>query len=143
MRAKQNELFDTVAAIKDHVEKVVSSEDLVAIEERIQALEKTFSMDNKKQDVQPEESESGTTEVAAVLGGLSAEEEKIVRIITSNGLTENRIKKELCDELSEDRIDKCLEILVNKGLVSTVKRGRHTIFIKNEEDKATGGEKSA
>ena len=82
-------------------------------------------------------------EVAAVLGGLSEDEDRIVKIIPSNGFTETRIKKELCQELSEDKIDECLNMLVEKGFVSTVKRGRHTIFMKKEETKANGGEKSA
>jgi len=142
IKTKQAGLFEMVTAIKEHMEKSTSSEELEAILERLEALEKAAPKGKKKTKPKEEEPESEITEIAAVLGGLSADEERIVKIIPTNGLTEARIKKELCEDLPEDRIDECLNMLVEKGFVSTVKRGRHTIFIK-KEIKANGGEKSA
>lgn len=146
IKSKQSELFEAVGAVKEQMEKAASSEDLEGIKERIDALEKTASKGKKNKRKTREieaESESEIAEVAAVLGGLSEDQERVVKIIPSNGFTETRIKKELCQELSEDKIDDCLKILVEKGFVSTVKRGRHTIFMKSEKTKANGGEKSA
>jgi DNA repair exonuclease SbcCD ATPase subunit len=74
--------------------------------------------------------------------GLKENESKVLRIIPSNGFTLNRIKKELCSEMEDEKIDGCIESLVNKGFMSTVKRGRHTIYLKKVEEKENnGGEK--
>jgi hypothetical protein len=146
IKSKHSELFEVVTAIKEQMEKSTSSEDLEGIKERIEALEKTASKGRKdKRKIKEIETqqESEIAEVTMVLGGLSESEERVVKIIPSNGFTETRIKKELCQELSEDKIDDCLKMLVEKGFVSTVKRGRHTVFMKNEKTKANGGEKSA
>ncbi len=132
IKAKQSELLEAVATIKEQLEKGISSEGMDGIE----ALEKSPSKgkkEGKRTKKMERESESEIAEVAAVLEGLSEDEGKVVKIIPSNGFTETRIKKELCQELSEDRIEECLKILVEKGFVSTERRGRHTIYLKNEE----------
>ena len=146
IKSKQDELFDMIAAIKEQMEKGASSEELESIKERIGALETTASKgrkDRKRTKDGKGVSKSEIAKVAAVLDGLTEEEDRVVKIIPGNGFTETRIKKELCQELSEDKIDECLNMLVEKGFVSTVKRGRHTIFTKKEETTANGGEKSA
>jgi chromosome segregation ATPase len=145
VKVKQGELIEAMTAIREQMEKS-ESEDLESIKDRLEALEKNTpkaKRSSKNIEAEKVEPESEIAGITAVLGGLSADEEKIVRIIPSNGFTETRIKKELCEELSEDRIDECLKILVEKGFVSTVRRGRHTIFMKKKETEANGGERSA
>ena len=69
---------------------------------------------------------------------LTSDENKIYLLIPGNGFTINRIKKEIKGEITEKKIKECLESLLVKGVLTTEKRGRHTVYIKTIEN---GGEK--
>jgi hypothetical protein len=104
----------------------------------------TEQISAQKKDITDEvEEEIPTPEKGAEKEGVSeGEESKVLKIIPSKGVTLNRIKKELCEEMEEGKIEECVESLIDKGAMSTVKRGRHTIYIKKKEEKETnGGEK--
>ena len=65
---------------------------------------------------------------------LSDDEIIITERIPDKGYTLPRIKKELSDELSDGRIEECLQSLIDQGVMSTVKRGRHKIYLKTENE---------
>jgi hypothetical protein len=69
---------------------------------------------------------------------LTSDENNIYSLISENGYTFFRIKKEIKGKISEKNIKKCLESLLVKGVLTTEKRGRHTVYIKTIEN---GGEK--
>jgi chromosome segregation ATPase len=75
-----------------------------------------------------EDEEEVVTEVE-----LSEDENRIYLSIPKNGFTLYKIKKELGKDMDEETIEKCLESLLEKGVMSTEKRGRHTIYMKTEK----------
>jgi DNA repair exonuclease SbcCD ATPase subunit len=61
---------------------------------------------------------------------LNEEENQIIDKIPEKGYTLSRINKEILPDLTEDKVKKCLNSLIDKGAMSTTKRGRHIIYIK-------------
>jgi uncharacterized protein YukE len=64
---------------------------------------------------------------------LDEDEFKIFALIPEKGFTFFRIKKEMAEELSDKKIKEYLESLLVKGVLTTEKRGRHTVYIKPKE----------
>ncbi len=68
---------------------------------------------------------------------LSENELKIFELLPEKGYTAARIKKEIGDEMSDKEVEKALKDMMNKGYLTTVRRGRHTIYVTKKLD---GGE---
>jgi chromosome segregation ATPase len=60
-------------------------------------------------------------------------EARILSSIPQDGFTSSRIHKDILYDNSEDEVEKLLQIMIDKGLMSTIKRGRHTIYIKKKK----------
>lgn len=72
---------------------------------------------------------------------MNENEETVLNSIPDNGCTLNRLKKEVGDRMAyEELLDAVKELVEREFLVITT-RGRHTIYMKNEEK--IGGEKNA
>lgn len=65
---------------------------------------------------------------------LSENELKIFELLPEKGYTAARIKKEIGDEMSDREVEKALKGMMNKGYMTTVKRGRHTIYMTKKLD---------
>jgi chromosome segregation ATPase len=59
-------------------------------------------------------------------------EAQILSAIPEDGFTSSRIQKEILTDRSEDEVEKILQDMIDKGFMSTIKRGRHTIYIKKK-----------
>ena len=68
-------------------------------------------------------------------------EEMILNAIPLNGSTLNRLKRILEKKLSEKEIAGTLDMLVENGVLTVIKRGRYKIYKRKEEK--IGGEKNA
>ncbi len=68
-------------------------------------------------------------------------EEMILNAIPINGSTLNRLKRILEKKLSEKEIAGTLDMLVENGVLTVIKRGRYKIYKRKEEK--IGGEKNA
>jgi hypothetical protein len=79
-----------------------------------------------------DDSEEGEKAEPAFDTDLSDEEMKIIYLIPEKGFTKNRIIKELEKDFTTEIIEECLQSLMDKNVLSTEKRGRHTIYIKTE-----------
>lgn len=60
-------------------------------------------------------------------------EVRILSAIPEDGFTLSRIQKDILPDNSEDEVEKLLQVMIDKGLMSTIKRGRHTIYIKKKK----------
>jgi chromosome segregation ATPase len=60
-------------------------------------------------------------------------EARILSAIPHDGFTSSRIQKEILPDNSEGEVEKLLQSMIDKGLMSTTKRGRHTIYIKKKK----------
>jgi hypothetical protein len=60
-------------------------------------------------------------------------EGRLLSAIPEDGYTSSRIQREIFFDYSEDEVEKLLQLLIDKGLMSTIKRGRHTIYIKKKK----------
>ena len=69
------------------------------------------------------------------------DEKRILDAIPSRGCTLNRLKKALEKTLDSETIDKIVDELLSKEYLVKTRRGRYTIYVKNEEK--IGGEKDA
>jgi DNA repair exonuclease SbcCD ATPase subunit len=63
---------------------------------------------------------------------LNEDEKKILDLIPEKGFTKNRIIKELENEISKESIEEYLQSLLDKNVLSTERRGRHTIYMRTE-----------
>jgi DNA repair exonuclease SbcCD ATPase subunit len=82
--------------------------------------------------------EDDIEEEAKADSDLSDLENKILNLIPEKGFTQNRIVKEIGEKTPKKKIEKSLQSLLDKKVLSIEKRGRHTIYIKSETN---GGEK--
>jgi flagellar motor protein MotB len=60
-------------------------------------------------------------------------EAQVLSAIAEDGFTLSRIQKDILFDNSEDEVEKLLQVMIDKGLMSTIKRGRHTIYIKKKK----------
>jgi DNA repair exonuclease SbcCD ATPase subunit len=143
IKAGQGELEGVLAGIKEKMEednKAFSGE-FERLSRQIKEPEGRISQKGKKGIKKPDKKEKVRK------GGeeLSVDELIILGKIPERGFTLSRIKKEIGDELDEERIEECLQSLIDQGVMSTVKRGRHTIYLKKENEEnineGIGGEK--
>jgi hypothetical protein len=136
MKAKQDELDAMQHKLLEMMEdnKKAISEVLDGMPGKIK--EKKTGVQDKSMDLPkiPEKKEKRKD-------NLDENESKVLKIIPSKGFTLNRIKKELCSEMEEENVQVCIESLVNKGIMSAVKRGRHTVYLIKEEKENNGGDK--
>jgi hypothetical protein len=145
IKTKQNELNEGLKAIleEQRSDKKSFSEALVNIHSKLKDFEGALSKGKKKETPKPKEKEEKEKEdFKEIINELEAElnedEVRIVKMIPVKGCTKARIKKELIDKMNESRIEECLQGLIDKGIMSTVKRGRHTIYLIEKE--SNGGE---
>lgn len=141
IQTRQDELTGMIAEIRERLNGVDATAETGDVEQQTEEHEQP--QPKKKQETAEKErkklgtvvltDETETEESEGTRGDISEDENRIIGIIPSNGLTEARIIKELCQEISEERIKECITQLIDKGLMSTVKRGRHTVYVKNEE----------
>jgi predicted transcriptional regulator len=82
--------------------------------------------------------EEAISEETADESDLSDLERKILNLIPEKGFTQNRIIKEIGGKIPKKKIEKSLQSLLDKKVLSIEKRGRHTIYMKSETN---GGEK--
>jgi DNA repair exonuclease SbcCD ATPase subunit len=82
--------------------------------------------------------EEAISEETADESDLSDLERKILNLIPEKGFTQNRIIKEIGAKTPKKKIEKSLQSLLDKKVLSIEKRGRHTIYMKSETN---GGEK--
>jgi uncharacterized protein YukE len=149
---KIKEFGETLSQLKETQEiqsKSLSSE-IESISNKISEMEKSQIAAEEKPKVKPikgvvelgmdEDEERGEEEEDAeeIEVVLTEAENKIFLLIPENGFTLYRIKKEVKGKISEKKIKESLESLLVKGVLTTEKRGRHTIYIKT---KVNGGEK--
>ncbi len=152
IKAKQGDLDDMLKGIKEEqtAERNAFSEELKSISKRLEELETSGLEKKKKESVKPpkkKEKEEKKKEVkkkepSDLEVELSEDENRILKTIPSKGHSLSRIKKELEDDITEKRIKECLQSMIKKGIISTVKRGKHTIYIRVKKGvkKGNGGE---
>lgn len=148
IKLKQNDFDDVLKRIDEgqeaqKAEKEVLLGEIKSISQKITELEKPLSPEKKKGKDKSSRQKESKKEDKGKKGEkaeyeLSEDEKKILLKVPKSGFTLLRIKKEILDEMKEEKIEDCLRSLMDKGVMTTVKRGRHTIYIKN---KANGGEK--
>ena len=150
IRVKQGNFDETVVEIKKQMEedKKAFSEKLEGILKRVEAMGKALSQERKREKgKRPAIKDEGKKDKkkAKTTGSKAEEESMILSVIPDEGFTMARIKKELGESMENEKIEECLQSLTDKGLMSTVKHGRHTVFVRNKNEKKTkksnGGEK--
>jgi len=155
IKTRQNDLDDTLKSFfeEQKAEKKSFSDALVKVHSKLKEIDEKLSQGKKKisskheekeekEDKKKKEGEGLDTleEIAAdYKAKLSEDEIRIVKLIPSNGYTQARIKKELLEVMDENRLEECIQSLIDKGIMSTKKRGRHTIYLVGIQSK--GGEK--
>ncbi len=148
IKAKQGDLDEMLKGIKEEqtAERNAFSEELKSISKRLEELETTGLEKKKKETIKPpkkKEKEEKKKEVkkkepSDVEVELSEDENRILKTIPSKGHTLSRIKKELGDDVTEKKIKEYLQSMIHKGIISTVKRGKYTTYIRVK--KGNGGE---
>jgi predicted nucleic acid-binding Zn-ribbon protein len=83
-------------------------------------------VDDEEEETEMEEGDEGPVP-------LDEDEFRIFSIIPEKGFTFYRIKKEIAGDLSDKKIKEYLESLLVKGVLTTEKRGRHTVYVKPKE----------
>jgi uncharacterized coiled-coil DUF342 family protein len=144
---KFDELNETLSGLKETQSSISESlsSNFDDLSSRINAIEKTM----KKQDSLPkklvpagvvelgddeeEEKETETVEKEEGPVPLDEDEFRIFSLIPEKGFTFYRIKKEIAGDLTDKKIKSCLESLLVKGVLTTEKRGRHTVYLKPKE----------
>jgi hypothetical protein len=121
------------------------STELKTISEKIIELDKNHAKPQEEPKITPQKGvvELGVDEDEEMKEdetreGLTEDENKIYLLIPEKGFTIHRITKEIKGEIPDKKIVECLESLLVKGVLSTEKRGRHTVYIRPKEN---GGEK--
>ncbi|UCG71041.1 MAG: hypothetical protein JSV09_08605 [Thermoplasmata archaeon] len=144
IKTKQSDLDEALKGMieEQKTEKKTFSDALVNIHTKLKDIEESLHEGKKKGPSKDKEKKEEEEDIEKITDELEAElsenEIRIVKIIPSNGCTKARIKKELTDEMDDKRIEECLQILIDKDIMSTVKRGRHTIYLIEKE--SNGGE---
>ncbi len=143
--AKQGVLDEMLRTFKEeqNAEKNNLSKELEDISKRLEELETSRLSERKKVPAQRPEKKVKNKEdrkktLSGIENGLSEDEKLILTIVPSKGYTLSRIKKEIGDEMTNERIEECLQSMMNKRIMSTTKRGRHTVYMENK--KVNGGE---
>ncbi|UCE73696.1 MAG: hypothetical protein JSV56_11820 [Methanomassiliicoccales archaeon] len=137
---RQNQFDEALVDIKKEQEdqKEDLSRQLEAISNKLKGLEEKPSAEEKEDHLKPivKKAKKGADKKKTAKKAKkehSEDESRILSIIPDKGFTLNRIQKEIQGEIEEGRVEECVESLVNKGIVSTVKRGRHTLYIVKKE----------
>lgn len=148
IKAKQSDLDETLKGIKDDltVKRDSFSEDLKSISKRLEELEtsglgkkkKESVKSPKKKEKEVKKKEDKKVTSPSVEAELSEDENRILKAVPIKGHTLSRIKKELGEDMTEKRIKECLQSMIQKGIMSTVKRGKSTVYIRVK--KGNGGE---
>jgi DNA repair exonuclease SbcCD ATPase subunit len=145
IKVKQGEFGELLGGIKEEQARVKDafSVEIEGISKKLNEFEKTLVEGRKKSPtIRPEKKgkkkEDKKKTISGVEDELSEDEIRILSLIPSKGSTLSRIKKEIKAEMTEGRIEECLQLMMNKGIVSTVKRGRYIVYIINKKPK--GGE---
>jgi hypothetical protein len=145
IKVKQGDLDEMLKGIKDGqtAERNAFSEELKSISKRLEELETSGLEKKKKETVKPPKKKEKKKEDKKITPPgveveLSEDENRILTMVPSKGHTLSRIKKELADDITEKKIKECLQSMIHKGIISTVKRGKHTIYVRVK--KGNGGE---
>ncbi|UCE38449.1 MAG: hypothetical protein JSW00_04260 [Thermoplasmata archaeon] len=80
-----------------------------------------------------EEQEEPDSTIEIVEVELDENEARIFEHIPDKGYTLSRIKKEILPEVTEDEVKKVLSAMIDKDIMSTIKHGRHIIYVKKIE----------
>lgn len=155
IKAKQNNLDEALKSLieEQKAEKKSLSDALVNVHAKLKEIDEKLPQVKKKTSPKHEEKEEKEEKkkkegegldiieeiVADYEANLSEDEIRIVKLIPSNGYTQTKIKKELVDVIDENKLEECIKSLIDKGIMSTKKRGRHTIYFVGIQSK--GGEK--
>ncbi len=143
IKEKQGDLEGILVGIKEMMEgdKKTFSGEIEGLSERMKEFEGRLSPEGKKgvkKSDKKERERKGEEK-------LSEDELIILEKIPDKGFTLSRIKREIGDEMGEEGIEECLQSLIDQGVMSTEKRGRHTIYVKKENEEkindGNGGEK--
>lgn len=148
IKAKQGDLDEMLKGIKEDLtaKRNAFSEDLKSISKRLDELETSGLGKKKKESVKPpkkkEKEEKKKEDKKVIPPGveveLSEDENRILKKVPSKGHTLSRIKKELGEDMTEKVIKECLQSMIQKGIISIVKRGKHIIYMRVK--KGNGGE---
>lgn len=143
IKTKQTELNEGLKTIieEQKTDKKSFSDALVNVHSKLKDIEGSLSGEKKKEPQkhkEKEEKEDFKNIINELEAELNEDEVRIVKMVPIKGCTKARIKKELIDNVDDSRIEECLQRLIDKGIMSTVKRGRHTIYLIEKE--SNGGE---
>ncbi len=121
------------------------TEERKKLPEKAKKKEKSKKSAEKPADKKKKEKEFGKKgkEKRAKKGGkkMNESERIVLDAIPDNGCTLNRLKKELGDRMPYEELLDTVKELVEREFMVVTTRGRHTIYMKNEEK--IGGEKNA
>jgi uncharacterized protein YukE len=144
VKTKQGELEELLRGLSEEQARMKNdfSLEIGGISDKLNGIEKTVSQEKKKGATIRSEKKVKKEEEKKILGAekeeLSGDEARILSLIPSKGYTLSRIKKEISDDMTKERIEECLHSLIDKGIMSTVKRGKYTIYVIKKKPK--GGE---
>jgi hypothetical protein len=136
-KSRQNEFKEQMEAFieEQRVREERLSKDVVELSARIESMDKIM-IDRKKKGKKGssiDEEEKDRSVTFEMKGDISENEHKILSIVPPKGYTLHRIKKEMGEGIDGDTVEKCLQSLIDKGYMSTILRGRHTIYLMNQE----------